>query len=91
MRTLTHGHFGAWLAATRARIRQNGGKKKCPQKEATRAVPAIEIDTELANRQYENMNEIEHYEQEDEAGADSFPNQNLVSPDNYEHEFGNVD
>ena len=46
--------FKEWVALWKKN--KNGPKK-------LRAVPAIEIDTELANAQYENANEIENIEQ----------------------------
>ena len=63
--------FQDWLQKARERIAQRGGplpfkaqnKKKGQGQgqgsQPSRAVPAIEIDTELANRQYENQNELE--------------------------------
>ena len=49
--------FKEWLALYK-NIKQNGKKAVPPQ----RAVPAIEIDTDLANAQYENQNELEKQE-----------------------------
>jgi hypothetical protein len=43
-------------------MQQRGFPKK-GENAPSRAVPAIEIDTELANRQYENQAELEQLDQ----------------------------
>lgn len=47
--------FKQWISIWRNKLKQ---KNVVP----SRAVPAIEIDTELANAQYENQNEMEDIE-----------------------------
>jgi len=47
-------------------------------------VPAIEIDTELANQQYENQAELEQMQLDNEQMV--LENNNMISPDSYEDE-----
>ena len=81
--------FQQWLQATRLRIQQRGGIKERKKPGAIdqnlRAVPAIEIDTELANQQYENQNELEQMQLESDQMVLG-NNANMISPDSYENE-----
>ena len=56
MKTTTNVIFSEWLQKAREKVAERGGGPRAAikPKEASRAVPTIEIDTELANRQYEN-------------------------------------
>ena len=65
-------------------MQQKGGYlKKDPV--ASRAVPAIVIDTDLANRQYENQAEQEQLEiqniTDNDFGTEDYSNQQMTSPD----------
>ena len=69
MKKCTNSIFTTWLQKTREAQKERGGqppfkgKKKAQIQgqvnQPGRAVPAIEIDTELANAQYENQHDLE--------------------------------